>query len=48
MQFNLRRIFGAPSDNPLTTEESDFKIMAKLELADTERYVAKLKEKLKN
>ena len=47
MQFNLRRIFGAPSDNPLTTEESDFKIMAKLELADTERYVAKLKEKLK-
>jgi hypothetical protein len=47
MQFNLRRIFGAPSDNPLTTEESDFKIMAKLELADTERYVAKLKAKLK-
>jgi hypothetical protein len=47
MQFNLRRIFGAPSDNPLTTEESDFKIMAKQELADTERYLAKLKVQLK-
>lgn len=47
MQFNLRRIFGAPSDNPLTTEESDFKIMAKQELADTERYLAKLKIQLK-
>ena len=47
MQFNLRRIFGAPSDNESTTMESDFKIMAKQELEDTERYVKKLKEKLK-
>jgi len=47
MQFNLRRIFGAPSGNQPTTEESDFKIMAKQELADTERYLDKLKIQLK-
>jgi hypothetical protein len=47
MQFNLRRIFGAPSDNQSTSEESDIKILAKQELEATERWVAKLKQKLK-
>jgi hypothetical protein len=49
MQEVLVKMFGVPTGGIKkdTTEESDFKIMAKQELADTERWVAKLKKNLK-
>lgn len=47
LQEALSKVFGVPTGDVDNTEESDFKKMAKQELADTERYVAKLKEKLK-
>lgn len=48
-QAVFAKMFGAPTGGGKTgtNEESDFKIMAKQELADTERYIAKLKERRK-
>jgi hypothetical protein len=47
MREALSKVFGNPTGEVNNREDSDFKILAKQELEDTERYVKKLQEKLK-